>query len=156
MAEVATEKEVKGVPAEGQKKRTFKVTTFRGIELDKLLEMKREEFVKLLRARHRRRFSRGVPQKYARFINKLNKSKKSTQTGEKPKIVKTQYRNCIIVPEMVHSVVGIYNGRKFLEVEIKPEMIGHYLGEFSITYKTITHGKPGQGSTHGSKFVALK
>ena len=155
MADVPKEVE-KEPAAEGPKKRTFRVTTFRGIELDKLLEMKMEELVKLFRARHRRRFRRGLPQKYARFINKLKKSKKAAVVGEKPKTIKTQYRNCIIVPEMVHSVVGIYNGKKFNDVEIKPEMIGHYLGEFSVTYKPITHGKPGQGSTHGSKFVALK
>ena len=139
-----------------QKKKTFRITTFRGVELDKLLEMKMEELVKLFRSRHRRRFTRGLPQKYARFVNKLKKSKKMAAQGEKPKTMKTHYRNCIIVPDMIHSVVGVYNGKKFNDVEIKPEMIGHYLGEFSVTYKPITHGKPGQGSTHGSKFVALK
>ena len=143
-------------PEEGPKKRTFRVTTFRGIELDKLLELKMEEFVKLLRARHRRRYTRGLPQKYQRFVNKLKKAKKSTAQGEKPKTIKTHYRNCIIVPDMIHSVVSVYNGRKYNDVEIKPEMIGHYLGEFSVTYKPVQHGKPGQGSTHGSKFVALK
>eukprot|EP00826_Nyctotherus_ovalis_P036250 TRINITY_DN31_c0_g1_i1.p1 TRINITY_DN31_c0_g1~~TRINITY_DN31_c0_g1_i1.p1 ORF type:complete len:153 (+),score=58.57 TRINITY_DN31_c0_g1_i1:137-595(+) len=141
---------------EQKKKKTFRVTTFRGIELDKLLEMKMEELVKLFRSRHRRRFSRGLPPKYSRFINKLKKAKKELQPGEKPKVIKTHYRNCIIVPDMVQSIVGVYNGKKFTDVEIKPEMIGHYLGEFAITYKPISHGKPGQGSTHGSKFVALK
>ena len=152
----APKEEVAATAPDVQKKRTFKVSTFRGVELDKLLEMKTEELLKLFRARHRRRYSRGLPQKYARFVNKLKKAKKGTTQGEKPKTIKTHYRNCIIVPDMVHSVVGIYNGKKFNDVEIKPEMIGHYLAEFSVTYKPISHGKPGQGSTHGSKFVALK
>ena len=155
MAEVPQEEQPQEKTGE-QKKRTFRVNTFRGIELDKLLEMKREEYTKLFRSRHRRKFRRGVLPKYTRLENKLKKAKKAAQQGDKPKTVKTHYRNCLIVPEMVHSVVGIYNGKKFHEVEIKPEMIGHYLGEFSLTYKQITHGKPGQGSTHGSKFVALK
>ena len=34
----------------------------------------------------------------------------------------------IVVPEMIGSVVGVYNGRNFNNVEIKAEMIGHYLG----------------------------
>ena len=155
MAEVAKEEQVVE-KVEGQKKRTFRINTFRGVELDKLLEMKREEYSKLFRARHRRKFRRGMSPKYGRLTNKLNKCKKAALQGDKPKTVKTHYRNCLIVPEMVHSVIGIYNGKKFHEVDIKPEMIGHYLGEFSLTYKQITHGKPGQGSTHGSKFVALK
>ena len=152
----APKEEVATIAPEAQKKRTFKVSTFRGVELDKLLEMKTEELLKLFRARHRRRYGRGLPQKYARFVNKLKKAKKNTAQGEKPKTIKTHYRNCIIVPDMVHSVVGIYNGKKFNDVEIKAEMIGHYLAEFSLTYKPISHGKPGQGSTHGSKFVAHK
>jgi ribosomal protein S19 len=40
----------------------------------------------------------------------------------------------IVVPEMIGSVIGIYNGKLFNTVEIKPEMTGHYLAEFSISY----------------------
>jgi ribosomal protein S19 len=36
----------------------------------------------------------------------------------------------------------------FNSVEIKPEMTGHYLGEFSISYKPVKHGRPGIGATH--------
>lgn len=58
----------------------------------------------------------------------------------------------IIVPEMIGSIVGIYNGKAFNQVEIKPEMTGHYLGEFSITYKPVRHGRAGVG---GSRFMPL-
>ena len=43
-----------------------------------------------------------------------------------------------------------------LNIEIKPEMIGHYLGEFSLTRKHIQHGSPGIGATRSSKYVPLK
>ena len=33
------------------------------------------------------------------------------------------------------------------QIEIKPEMIGYYLAEFSITYKPIRHGRAGLGAT---------
>lgn len=33
------------------------------------------------------------------------------------------------------------NGKTFTTVEVKPEMTGHYLGEFSITYKPVGHGR---------------
>ncbi|KAF9619132.1 hypothetical protein IFM89_005146 [Coptis chinensis] len=58
----------------------------------------------------------------------------------------------IIVPEMI----GVYNGKTFNQVEIKPEMIAHYLAEFSISYKPMKHGRPGIGATHSSRFIPLK
>ena len=39
---------------------------------------------------------------------------------------------------------------------LQPEMIGHYLGEFSITYKPVKHGQPGIRATHSSRFIPLK
>jgi len=39
----------------------------------------------------------------------------------------------IVVPEMIGSVMGIYTGKIFAPVEIKAEMVGHYLGEFAIS-----------------------
>ena len=62
----------------------------------------------------------------------------------------------IIVPEMIGSVVGVCNGKNFINVEVKPEMIGHYLAEFSMTYKPVRHGKVGVGATRSSKFTSNK
>ena len=38
---------------------------------------------------------------------------------EKPEVVKTHLRNMIILPEMIGSMVGVYNGKTFNQVEIK-------------------------------------
>lgn len=76
--------------------------------------------------------------------------------GERPEGIKTHVRSMIIVPEMIGSVVGVYNGKTFNGIEIKPEMVGHYLGDFSITYKPIRHGRPGIGATNSSRFIPLK
>ncbi|KAG6503191.1 hypothetical protein ZIOFF_035502 [Zingiber officinale] len=73
--------------------------------------------------------------------------------GEKPEPVRTHLRNMIIVPEMIGSIIGVYNGKTFNQVEIKPEMIGHYLAEFSISYKPMKHGRPGIGATHSSRYM---
>ena len=62
----------------------------------------------------------------------------------------------LIVPEMINSQVAVYNGKVFNLVDVKPEMIGHYLGEFSITYRPVRHGRPGIGSTNSSRFIPLK
>ena len=77
------------------------------------------------------------------LIKKLRKAKKEAPPNEKPAVVKTHLRDMIIVPEMIGSVVGIYNGKVFNSVEIKPEMTGHYLAEFSCSYKPVKHGRPG-------------
>lgn len=42
------------------------------------------------------------------------------------------------------------------QVEIKPEMICHYVGEFSITYKLVKHGWPSISATHSSCFIPFK
>ncbi|KAL5727868.1 hypothetical protein ACHQM5_001013 [Ranunculus cassubicifolius] len=89
-----------------------------------------------------------------REIDKL--PKRDAPQGEKPKSVRTHLRNMII--EMIGSIIGVYNGKTFNQVEIKPEMIGHYLAEFSISYKPVKHGRPGIGATHsfaGQQVVSL-
>ncbi|KAJ1651877.1 ribosomal protein S15 [Dispira simplex] len=142
--------------AELKKKRTFRKYTYRGVELEKLLDLSSEQFIKLLHCRARRKFKRGIKSKPMALIKKLRKAKKETLPNEKPEVVKTHLRNMIIVPEMIGSVVGVYNGKTFNQVEIRPEMTGHYLGEFSITYKPVKHGRPGIGATHSSRFIPLK
>lgn len=109
-----------------------------------------------IKARARRRFSRGLKRKPMALIKKLRNAKKDCSVGEKPPTVKTHLRNMIIMPEMIGSVVGVYNGKIFVTVEIKGEMVGTYLGEYSITYKPVRHGRPGIGATHSSRFIPLK
>jgi len=69
---------------------------------------------------------------------------------EKPNVVKMHPWDTIILPEMVDSIVGVYNGKTFEQEETKPKMIAHYLGEFSTTYKAVKHSRPGTGATHSS------
>merc|ERR1711941_259504 len=141
----------------GNKKRQFKKFYYRGIDLDSLMEISTEDFGNLVTARVRRRLiKRGLTRKYYALNKKLRKAKKEAVQGEKPAVVRTHLRDAIVVPEMVGSQVGVYNGVSFNAVEIKPEMIGHYLGEFSITYKPVRHGRPGIGATNSSRFIPLK
>ena len=112
--------------------------------------------VKLMRSRQQRRFAHGIHQRYDRLLKKLRKAKKECPYGEKPKPVRTHLRNCIVLPEMVGSIVDVYGGKYWNSCEVKADMIGHYLGEFSLTYKPIRHGKVGVGATRSSKFTSLK
>ena len=136
------------------KRKPFKKQIYRGIEIDKLLEMNTENIVALFKSGQRRRFKHGIHPKYDRLIKKLKTSVKNTPHGEKPKAVKTHLRNAIIMPEMVGSVVAIYNGKAFQNVEIKGEMIGHYLAEFALSYRPVFHGRPGVGSA-AARFIPL-
>ncbi len=139
------------------KKRTFRRYTYKGIDLEDLVKLPRESFIKMLGSRQRRRLvGREVPHKYIRFYKKCVAAKKDVPLGEKPKAVKTHLRDAIILPELVGSVVGIYSGRAFVPVEIKPDMIGRYLAEFSITYKPVKHGRPGIGASKGSSAIELR
>ena len=139
-----------------RKNRSAKKYTFRGLSLEELAELKNEQMIALLRSRQRRRFRRGVKNQYQRLLQKLRKAKKNLQPGEKPVPVKTHFRNTIILPEMVGSVVGVHTGKEFANIEIKFDMIGRYLGEFGLSYKPTSHGKPGVGATKGSAHTSLK
>merc|ERR1712179_812855 len=115
-----------------KKKYVHKKYTYHGVALEELLDKSGTELMELFNARQRRRLSRGLNIKVRNFIRKLRKAKTAAPFGEKPEPIKTHLRNQIVMPEMVGSVAGVYNGKAFAIVEIKPEMIGHYLGEFSI------------------------
>ncbi|XP_072339915.1 small ribosomal subunit protein uS19-like [Scyliorhinus torazame] len=114
--------------------------------------MSYEQLMQLYCARQRRRVNRGLRHKQQSILKRLHKAKKEAPPMENPEVVKTHLRDMVILPEMV----GAYNGKIFNQVEIKPEMIGHYLGEFNITYKPVKHGRPGIGATHSSRFIPLK
>merc|ERR1712071_191031 len=136
------------------KKRTFRKYSYRGVDLDKLLDMSNQDLMELFRARQRRKFSRGIKRAPITLLKKLRKAKRETSYGDKPEAIKSHLRNMVIVPEMIGSVVGVYNGKQYINVEIKPEMIGHYLAEFSIPYKPIKHGRAGMGGK-GAMFMPL-
>ncbi|OIT07465.1 40s ribosomal protein s15 [Nicotiana attenuata] len=140
-------------PAANQRRELFKKFSYRGVDQDTLLNMSITDLVKLFPARPRRRFEKGLKKKPMALIKKLRKAKLEAQVSEKPEVVR---KNMIIVPEMIGSVIGIYNGKTFNQIEVKPEMIGHYLAEFSISYKPVKHGRPGIGATHSSRFIPLK
>ncbi|MBI2583679.1 MAG: 30S ribosomal protein S19 [Candidatus Aenigmarchaeota archaeon] len=121
---------------------------YRGVPQGKLMEMPLEEFLKLLPSRQRRTLSRGMTDAQKKLLKKLKIQRK--------KPVRTKARDMIIIPEMIGKRLEIYNGLNHVAVEIKPEMIGHYLGEFALTRRRVMHGSPGFGATRGSKAVPLK
>ena len=97
------------------------------------MDLSSDQLRDVVHARARRRINRGLKRRPMGLIKKLRKAKQEAQPNEKPDVVKTHLRDMIVVPEMIGSVIGIYSGKEFNQVEIKPEMVGHYLAEFSIS-----------------------
>ena len=54
--------------------------------------------------------------------------------------IKTWARRCTVVPEFVSHTFLVHNGNKFVKVFVTEDMVGHRLGEFSLTRKFIKHG----------------
>jgi small subunit ribosomal protein S19 len=72
------------------------------------------------------------------------KVEKIRQTGRREPL-KTWSRDCTIVPEFVGLTFKVHNGRAFTDVFVTEDMVGHKLGEFSITrmFKGHTNKKEG-------------
>ena len=60
-------------------------------------------------------------------------------TGER-RVIRTWARASQIAPEMVGYTYGVHNGKDFIEVKVTEDMVGHRLGEFSLTRKFYRHG----------------
>ena len=126
--------------------------TYRGYTIDELREMSMDDFIKLLPSRQRRSLIKGLTPEQRILLEKIRKFKQ--KQIDKP--IKTHVRDMIILPEMVGLRIYVHNGKEFVPVEIKPQMIGHYLGEFAITNKRVIHGAPGIGASRSSMYVPLK
>ena len=128
---------------------------YRGHNLNSLLGMSMDEFINLLPSRQRRSLQRGLTPEQRILLEKMRAAQEVRKKG-KDVTIKTHVRDLVILPEMVGVKILVHNGKEFLPVEIKPEMIGHCLGEFAITNKPVRHGTPGIGASRSSMYVPLK
>ena len=128
---------------------------YRGLTLKQLESISMDEFIHLLPSRQRRSLQRGLTPEQRIFLENIRSAKKVLKEGGKATI-KTHARDMVILPEMIGVTILVHNGKEFTAVEITPEMIGHYLGEFAITNKPVKHGSPGIGASRSSMYVPLK
>ncbi len=125
---------------------------YRGLTLEQLNSMSTEAMLELLPSRARRSLNRGVSEEKRKLLEDARAIKEGRSTGQ----IKTHARDMVILPSMVGLTIGVHNGREFVALEVKPEMIGRYLGEFVITNKKVVHGTPGIGASRSSLYVPLK
>jgi small subunit ribosomal protein S19 len=69
----------------------------------------------------------------------LKKVEKMNSGGRKLPI-QTWSRRSMIIPDFVGHTFNVHNGKSFATVFVTENMVGHKLGEFSITRAFKTHG----------------
>ncbi|WKZ30286.1 MAG: 30S ribosomal protein S19 [Candidatus Dojkabacteria bacterium] len=74
----------------------------------------------------------------------LKKVFKARAEGKTDAVIKTWARDCTITPDMVGIKFGVHNGKDFITVFVTEDMVGHRLGEFSMTRKFKGHAKKGK------------
>ncbi|MBI4143354.1 30S ribosomal protein S19 [Candidatus Woesearchaeota archaeon] len=124
-----------------------KETTIKGKTLEELRKMSTSELAQILTSRQRRTLKRGMTEQQKILLKKMKANKKN---------IKTHCRDMLILPEMVGTTIKIYQGKEFVPVAIEQEMIGHYLGEFVLTRKKVSHSAPGIGATRSSASLSVK
>lgn len=120
---------------------------YRGKTLEELQAMSFNELAEHLPSRARRSIKKGFTEQQKIFLNNLRAGSKK---------LKTHCRDMVVIPEMVNKQIKIHNGKEFVIVDIQPEMIGHYLGEFALTRKKVSHSAPGIGATRSSANISVK
>jgi small subunit ribosomal protein S19 len=126
----------------------MKQFSYRGKTLEELSKMTMAEFAELLPSKQRRSLKRGMSKEQQKVIKRIERSREG--------VIKTHSRDLVILPSFVGLAFGVYNGKEFVTVRVNEEMVGHFIGEFSMTRRRTQHGTPGVGASRSSKFVPIK
>ena len=126
--------------------------TYRGLSQKELEELSLDKLLKLFPARIRRSLTRGINDNKRKLIGEI----KAAKEGKLKTPINTHLRDLIILPNMIGTTVNVFSGKEFVPVTITSEMVSHYLGEYVITNKRVSHGAPGVGSSRSSLYVPLK
>ena len=126
--------------------------TYRGLSQKELESLPLGKLLELFPARARRSLTRGINDGKRKLIGEMKAAKEGTLKNP----INTHLRDVLILPTMVGVTVNVFSGKEFRPVTITTEMIGHYLGEYVITNKRVSHGAPGVGASRSSLYVPLK
>jgi small subunit ribosomal protein S19 len=124
-----------------------KIFKFKGKTLEELKAMSIQDFAQLVKARKRRSLLRGINNKTPKILTKVENGRSK---------LRTHRRDVIVTPALIGKSIEVYNGQKFVQVNITEEMLGHYLGEFSQTRRVAQHKGVGVGATKSSKHMGTK
>jgi len=121
--------------------------TYHGYRIEELQAMAMNDLLPVMPSRARRKIVRGLSRDEEHLLGKV-------RAGDAQ--IRTHLRSMIVLPEMIGKEIEIYTGKEFQKVELQPESVFHYLGEFALTRRRVAHGTAGIGATRSSKFVPLK
>ncbi len=124
-----------------------KIFKFKGKTLEELKIMSIKDFAQLVKARKRRSLLRGIDNKTPKILTKIENGRSK---------LRTHRRDVIVIPALIGKTIEVYNGQKFVQVNVTAEMLGHYLGEFSQTRRVAQHKGVGVGATKSSKHMGTK
>ena len=127
--------------------------SFHGKTVEELKTLSMQEFAKLVSSRARRSLLRGFDKKLDKKLDKVIAEKAKEKD---PKPIRTHLRDAIVIPKMIGLKIAVHRGNSFETVEIKPEMLGHYFGEYALSRKRLMHGKAGIGATRSSTAITAR
>src|SRR5437667_11908979 len=113
-----------------------------------------ECFIKLLPSRLRRSLVKGLTNDQRTFMEHVRRARK--ENGGKPSAVKTHCRDMIVIPEMLGLTQQLHSGKEYVAIDLKPEMVGPYIGEFAITHQKVVHATPGLVASRSRSHLPLK
>lgn len=123
---------------------------FYGKTEEDVKKMDLKDFARLIPSRNRKALlkSSQIP-RHEILMKKIRKFK----SGGTKKPIKTHCRDVIVIPEMLGLQIHVYAGKEFVPVPVELDMLGHYLGEFTMTRRRVAHSAPGIGATRSSAAV---
>ena len=126
--------------------------TYRGLSQKELESLSLDKILQIFPARARRSLTRGINDNKRKLIEEM----KAAKSGILKNPINTHLRDVLILPTMIGVTLNVFSGKEFRPVTITTEMVGHYLGEYVITNKRVSHGAPGVGASRSSLYVPLK
>jgi small subunit ribosomal protein S19 len=121
--------------------------TYKGKTEEEIKALSLTQFAELVPSRLRRKIKRGFTEEEKKLLKKVQKHEKN---------IETHCRDMIILPEMFGMTIKVFNGKEFVPVMVNFNMVGHILGEFSMTRKSTTHSSPGVGATRSSSALSVR
>ena len=130
-----------------------RIDKYRGKMADELSKMSVSESLPMLTSRARRALTRVANNKSIK-VKKFMKMVAAMK--DKAKVIRTQVREAVIVPEWLGRTFAVHNGKEWKNVHVSVDKLGYRLGDFAHTTGRVLHSGPGVGATRGSKFIPLK
>lgn len=132
-----------------------RIDKYRGKEKDELSQVQLADALPMLTSRARRTMKRASSGKSI-DVKALLKKVAKIKAANPAKVIRTQTREAVIIPEWLGLTFAVHNGKDWKSVHVSVDKLGYRLGDFAHTTGRVLHSGPGVGATRGSKFIPLK